>query len=218
MKNALLLILLLLILDANVAAAAAAAGGASSRIHLRGRRAKSNKHNEPQHRNAVEEDSTCQCLDNDIDLIGTKWNLTNFTWHGDPEEVEESLHPVNLTQERRGMTLLLESYGSSGTCGNNICWGVSEEIPGNDISSSTISNSTYKMYWIHDLARTRMRSTPQEEAYVEMLTRGPYIYNTCVNNCTNRTKLQFFEVDIDDDDNLVPGRRMAIYDQMQLLF
>ena len=63
-----------------------------------------------------------------------------------------------------------------------------------------------------------MASTPQEEAYAAMLTKSPYIYHTCVDSCTDQQKLQLFEVDIDNDDNLVPGRLMAVYDQMQLLF
>ena len=215
--NALLLILLLLIINANVNTAA------SGRIHLRGRRAKSSKFYEPQRRNvdATEEDSIiCQCQETDISLVGTKWNLTHFAWHGDPDEGEETLHPVNHTRERRGMTLLLEENGTSGTCGNNICWGVSEEIAYNNTSSANNNtSSSNKIYWVHDLARTRMVSTPQEEAYAAMLTRSPYIYNTCVDNCTNHTKLQFLQVDIDDDDNLVPGICMAEYDQMvPLLF
>ncbi len=217
MTNALLLILLLLLMDANVASAT------SGRIHLRGRRAKSSKPHESKHRNAdtAEEDSTCQCIDNDIDLIHTNWNMTHFTWKGFQGDEEETLHPVDLTRERRGMTLLLERSGSSGTCGNNRCWGVSEEIANDSSSSansSSSSNSNDKIYWIHDLARTRMASTPQEEAYAVMLTRSPYIYHTCEDSCTNRNKLQLFEVDIDEDDNLVPGRRVAIYDQINLLF
>lgn len=214
MKNALLLIFFLLLMDANIVAA-------SSRIHLRGRRAKSSKSHEHHQKNVgtTEEDSTCQCIENDTDLLGTKWKLTNFTWKGFQDDEEETLHPVNLAQERRGMTLLLEGNGlSSGACGNNLCWGVTEEIAKENSSSANNGSSNNKIYWIHDLARTRMASTAQEEAYAAMLTRSPYIYHTCEDSCTNRNKLQFFEVDIDDDDNLVPGRLMAEYDQMDLLF
>eukprot|EP00984_Skeletonema_dohrnii_P009045 scaffold3397_cov70-Skeletonema_dohrnii-CCMP3373.AAC.1 len=119
--NAILLILLLLIIDVNVSAA-------SGPRHLRGERTKSNKLDDPQDRNAdaTEEESICQ--DVDMDLVGTKWKLTNFTWHGFPDEGEETLKPV--TRERRGMTLLLEEDGFSGTCGNNLCWGVAEKIGG----------------------------------------------------------------------------------------
>eukprot|EP00984_Skeletonema_dohrnii_P014738 scaffold6247_cov97-Skeletonema_dohrnii-CCMP3373.AAC.3 len=194
--NAILLILLLLIIDVNVSAA-------SGPRHLRGERTKSNKLDDPQDRSAdaTEEESICQ--DVDMDLVGTKWNLTNFTWHGFQDGGEETLKPVNLTRERRGMTLLLEEDGFSGTCGNNLCWGVAEKIGG-------------KMYWIHDLARTSRMSTPQEEAYAAMLTRTPYSYNTCVDSATNHTKLHLLEVDMDDDGKLVQGRLMAIYDQIQI--
>ena len=215
--NTLFLVLLLLFIDANVAATE------SGRIHLRGRRAESNKLHEPQHKNAesnfvtklklklklwlrnvkVAEDSKCQCQNNDIDLVGTKWNLTHFVWHGDPDEGEETLRPVNLTQERRGMTHIFKENGSiSGSCGNNLCWG-------------TRKNIAYKMYRIPGLATTRMMSTPQERAYIAMLTRSPYIYNTCVDSCTNRTKLQLFQVEKDDAENLVPSMLMAEYDQLQ---
>jgi len=197
--NAILLILLLLIIDANVSAA-------SGRVrHLRGERTKSDKLHNPQDRtaDAAVEDSICK--DVDMDLVGTKWKLTNFTWHGFPDGGEETLKPVNLTRERRGMTLLLEEDGFSGTCGNNLCWGVAEKIGD-------------KMFWIHALARTKMTSTPQEEAYAAMLTRSPYTYRTCVDSATNHTKLHLFEVvDTDDDGNPKQGRLMAIYDQIQLL-
>eukprot|EP00985_Skeletonema_marinoi_P010351 scaffold4866_cov147-Skeletonema_marinoi.AAC.4 len=194
--NAILLILLLLIIDANVSAA-------SGRVR-RGKRTKSNKLDNPQDRtaDAAVEESICQ--DVDMDIVGTKWNLTNFTWHGFPDGAEEgTLKPV--TQERRGMTLLLEENGFSGTCGNNLCWGVAEKIGDN-------------MYWIHDLARTSRMSTPQEEAYAAMLTRSPFTYKTCVDSATNHTKLYLLEVYIDDDGKLVQGqgRLMAIYDQIQI--
>jgi len=194
--NAILLILLLLIIDANVSAA-------SGRLHLRGERTKSNKLDDPQDRtaDAAEEDSICQ--DVDMDLVGTKWKLTNFTWHGFPDGGEETLKRV--TPQRHGMTLVLEEDGFSGTCGNNLCWGVAEKIGD-------------KMYWIHDLARTSRMSTPQEEAYAAMLTRSPYTYRTCVDSATNHTKLHLFEVvDTDDDGNPKQGRLMAIYDQILLL-
>mmetsp|Transcript_24969 Transcript_24969/g.38295 ORF Transcript_24969/g.38295 Transcript_24969/m.38295 type:complete len:199 (-) Transcript_24969:80-676(-) len=196
--NAILLILLFLIIDANVSAA-------SGRVHLRGKRTKSNKLDDPQDRtaDAAEEDSICQ--DVDMDLVATKWNLTNFTWHGfpEPDGGEETLKPV--APERHGMTLLLEEDGFSGTCGNNLCWGVAEKIGD-------------KMFWIHALARTKMTSTPQEEAYAAMLIRSPYTYRTCVDSATNHTKLHLFEVvDTDDDGNPKQGRLMAIYDQIQLL-
>ena len=196
--NAILLILLLLIIDANVSAAAA-----SGRVHLRGERTKSDKLHNPQDRtaDAAVEDSICK--DVDMDLVGTKWKLTNFTWHGFPDEREETLRPVNLTRERRGMTLLLEDDGFSGTCGNNLCWGVAEKIGD-------------KMYWIHDLARTSRMSTPQEEAYAAMLARSPYTYKTCVDKATNDAKLHLLEVYTYDDGKLVQGRLMAIYDQIQI--
>ena len=194
--NATLLILLLLIIDANLSAA-------SGRVHLRGKRAKSDKLDDPQDRtaDAAEEESICQ--DVDMDLVGTKWNLTNFTWHGFTDGGEEALKPV--TPERHGMTLLLEENVFSGTCGNNLCWGVAEKIRD-------------KMYWIHALARTKMRSTLQEEAYVTMLTNSPHKYKTCVDSATNHTKLHLLEVvETDDDGNPKQGRLMAIYDQIQLL-
>ena len=195
--NAILLILLLLIIDANVSAA-------SDRVHLRGERTKSSKLDDPQDRtaDATVEDSICQ--DVDMDLVGTKWKLTNFTWYGFPvpDGGEETLKPV--TQERRGITLLLEENGFSGTCGNNLCWGVAEKIGDN-------------MFWIHDLARTSRMSTPQEEAYAAMLTNSPYTYRTCVDSATNNTKLHLLEVDMDDDGKLVQGqgRLMAIYFEIQ---
>mmetsp|Transcript_6444 Transcript_6444/g.9737 ORF Transcript_6444/g.9737 Transcript_6444/m.9737 type:complete len:198 (+) Transcript_6444:63-656(+) len=195
--NATLLILLLLIIDANVSAA-------SGRVHLRGKRAKSDQIDDPQRRTAdTAEDDESICQDVDIDLVGTKWNLTNFTWYGFADGGEETLKPV--TPERRGMTLLLEEDGFSGTCGNNLCWGVAEKIGDN-------------MFWIHALARTKMASTLQEEAYAIMLTNSPYTYRTCVDSATNHTKLHLFEVvDTDDDGNPKQGRLMAIYDQIQLL-
>lgn len=192
----LLLILLLLIIDANVAAA-------SGQIHLRGRRAKAEKELDSEDRTAgaTKEESNCQ--DIDLDLIGTKWNLTSFTWDSSPEgEGEEILQPVDLTRERRGgMTLLIDEDGTSGICGSNYCWGVTEKIGD-------------KMFWIHDLARTKMMSTPQEEAYAAMLTRSPYIYTTCVDSITKHTQLHLFELDIDNEENLVQGRLMAVYDQI----
>lgn len=204
--NSLLLILLLLILNTNIAAA-------SRQIHLRGgRRTKANKLDEPQQdRNADaaaaarEEDSICN--DVDVDLVGTHWNLTNFTWNGVfPEEGEKTLRPVDLEQERRGMTLVIGETGTTGTCGNNLCWGVSEKIADN-------------VFWIHSLARTKMMSTPQEDAYAALLTNGPYVYHTCIESSTNQTKLNLYEVvDKDDQGNLVQGRLMAIYYQIHLLF
>ena len=196
-------LLLLLIMDATIAA--------SHRIHLRGnRRTKSNKLDEPQDKRAAaeaEEDSICK--DVDLDLVGTNWNLTNFTWSGGfPEEGEKTLLPVDLTLERRGMTLLIGEAGTSGTCGNNLCWGA--------ISSEMIADN---VFWMHSLARTKMMSTPQEEAYAALLTNAPYVYNTCVDTSTNQTKLNLFEVvDIDNDGDLVQGRLMAIYDQISTLF
>ena len=205
MMNSLLLILLLLIMNTNNIAAA------SRQIHLRGgRRTKSNKLDEPQQdRNADaaaaarEEDSICKDVDNN--LVGTHWNLTNFTWSGVfPEEGEKTLRPVDLEQERRGMTLVIGETGTTGTCGNNLCWGVSEKIADN-------------VFWIHSLARTKMMSTPQEEAYAALLTNGPYVYHTCIESSTNQTKLNLYEVvDKDDQGNLVQGRLVAIYDQIQL--
>ena len=201
--NALLFILLLVIIDVDVAAA-------SRRIHLRGRIDKSDKKTESSQdhqgqdraANATEEETMCQ--DVDIDIIGTKWNLTSFAWDSSLDGGEETLQPVDLKRERRGMTLLIEQSGTSGTCGNNVCWGVTEKI-------------AEKMFWIHDLARTRMMSTPQEEAYAAMLTRSPYTYTTCVGSSTNHTQLHLFEVDIDSNGTLVQGRLMAKYDQIGLL-
>lgn len=201
MNTLLQILLFLLIMDATVAAA-------SRRIHLRGsKRTKSNKLAEPQDRTveAAEEDSICE--DVDLELVGTNWNLTNFTWSGVyPGVGETTLLPVDLTRERRGMTLLIGKTGTSGTCGNNLCWGVSEMIADN-------------VFWIHSLARTKMMSTPQEEAYAALLTNGPYVYSTCVDSSTNQTKLNLFEVvDRDEDGNLIQGRLMAIYDQIPMLF
>ncbi len=207
--NKLLLVLLLLIIDANVAAA-------SGQIRLRGR-IKSDKklHSEDKKLHSEDRDSDdktaaatkeeSNCQDIDLDLIGTRWNLTEFAWNSSQEEGgEEILHPVDLTRERRGMILQIEEDGgTSGSCGNNYCWGVREKIG-------------EKMFWIHGLARTRMMSTPQEEAYAKMLTRSPYSYKTCVDSSTEHTQLHLFEVDIDDDGGPVQGRLMAEYDQIKL--
>ena len=181
----------------------------SSRIHnhLRGRIAKSDKPDSQVRDNTVagaDADELCQEVD--MDIFGTKWNLTNFT-RGDLEAgQEETLKPVDLTRERRGMTLLIEDGRASGTCGNNLCWGVTDFF----------EHDTLHMFWIHDLARTRMMSTPQEEKYAKMLVRSPYIYKTCVDSSTEHTQLHLFEADIDNGDNLVQGRIMAVYNQIEL--
>lgn len=194
-----LLIAVALLLHADVVAG-------SSRIHnhLRGRVAKSDKPDTQVRDNTVA-DELCQEVDS-MDIFGTKWNLTDFTW-GDLEAgQEEMFQPVDLTRERRGMILLIEDDRVSGTCGNNLCWGVADFF----------EHDTLKMFWIHDLARTRMMSTPQEEKYAEMLVRSPYIYKICVDSSTEHTQLHLFEADIDNDDNLVQGRIMAVYNQIEL--
>ena len=134
--------------------------------------------------------------------------IVSLQWRGFQNEEQERLRPVDLTREMRGMTHLFEEGGSiSGSCGTNLCWGTCEEI-------------AHKVYRIPGLATTRMRSTPQEQAYIAMLTKQPYIYNICVDSCTNDIKLQLFDVVKDDDDNgnPSPGRFMAEYDQIPLLF
>jgi hypothetical protein len=199
---------LLLIAVALLFYADVAAGSSRIHNHLRGRIAKSDKIDSQVRDNTVagaDADEPCQVLDMD-NIFGTKWNLTHFTW-GDLEAgQEETLQPVDLTRERRGMTLLIEDGRVSGTCGNNMCWGVTDFF----------EHDTLQMFWIHDLARTRMMSTPQEEKYAKMLVRSPYIFKTCVDSSTEHTQLHLFEADIDNDDNLVQGRIMAIYNQIEL--
>jgi hypothetical protein len=216
--NALPLVLLLLIIDAKVAAV-------WGQIRLRGRRTKRDKKLDFDDRTAAatKEESSCQEID--LELTGTKWNLTKFTWNSSQDEGgDETLQPVDLTRERRGMTLEIEEDGTSGTCGNNLCWGVSEKIEVKRLRPSSREAKIQqprlgpddKIFWIHDLARTRMMSTPQEEAYAKMLTRSPYSYKTCVDSSTEHTQLHLFEVDIDDDGGPVQGRLMAEYDQIKL--
>jgi hypothetical protein len=202
MMNTLALIILLFFTIVN--AEVAAGSGVRAHMHMHVRGSGSEEKAEKLETAGVAEESFCQ--DVAMDIIGTIWNLTDFRWGSFEEGEEEPLQPVNLTHERRGMILKLGENTTSGSCGSNLCWGVVEYF----------QEETLNIIWIHQLARTRMRSTPQEEAYAVMLSRSPYTYTTCVDSSSGRKQLQLFEGEMDDDGNLVRGRLMAVYNQTEL--